>query len=78
MRVVGIAPNGVATVKIVLRYGLSATVGVMRNAYDAIVTDPVSVRFVTYGDKRPESHTIPLITFTARSALPSGNAGNLG
>jgi hypothetical protein len=68
-KVVGVVPNGVTTVDILLRHRSSMTVAVIRNAYEAVVAAPFAVRFVTsrHGDQRV---TIPLTTFSTRSRSP--------
>lgn len=68
--VVGVVPNGVATVTIVSRSGRRISVTVLRNAYEAVVADPVSVRYVMRHRGRLEEHAIPLTSFNSRSASP--------
>jgi len=62
--VTGVAPNGVATVKIVSSHGRSITVDVVRNAYEVVVRDPVAVRFTTTSHGKPTPHTVRLTTFS--------------
>jgi hypothetical protein len=64
-KIVGIAPNSVATVKILSDRGSDTTVDVIRNAYEAIVVDPVAVLFLTLGHGKVLTHTVPLTTFSA-------------
>jgi hypothetical protein len=70
-RVVGVVPNGVTTVTIVLRRRPHVSVEVIHNAYEAIVPDPIKVQFVTRRGSQLEEHVIPLITFSTRSAAPT-------
>lgn len=69
-KVVGITPNGVATVTIVLRNGRHVPVTVLQNAYEAVVAHPASVRFITRHDGKLEKHSIPLTSFYSRSPSP--------
>jgi hypothetical protein len=62
--VTGIVPNGVSTVTIVSARGQQTIADVMRNAYEAVATDPVAVRFVTTSHGKPTTHTVKLATFT--------------
>lgn len=63
--VTGVAPNGVATVKIIVSHGRSLTVDVVRNAYEAVVADPVAVRFTTTSHGKRITHTVRLATFSS-------------
>jgi hypothetical protein len=63
--VTGVAPNGVATVKIVSSRGRSTSVDVVRNAYEVAVADPVAVRFTTTSHGKPITHTVRLATFSS-------------
>jgi len=67
-KVLGIAPNDVAGVKILTRSGKSLEVAVVRNAYEAVVPQPTAVRFIFFGH-RTSSAVVPLETF--RSNRPS-------
>jgi hypothetical protein len=74
-RVVGVAPNGVASVTIVTGDGLQTAVAVTRNAYEAIVDDPVVARFVTFKDGHSHQNAIPLARMPVLSAAPKPNSG---
>jgi hypothetical protein len=62
--VTGVAPNGVATVKIISSRGRSTSVDVIRNAYEVVVADPVAVRFTTTSHGKSITHTVRLTTFS--------------
>jgi hypothetical protein len=62
--VTGVAPNGVATVKIISSRGRSTSVDVIRNAYEVVVADPIAVRFTTTSHGKPITHTVRLTTFS--------------
>jgi hypothetical protein len=62
--VTGIAPNGVATVKIIASRGRSVTVDVVRNAYEAVIADPVAVRFIATSHRKAITHAVRLTTFS--------------
>jgi hypothetical protein len=69
-RVVGIVPDGVAKVLVVLAGGATAMVPVQRNAYEVIVREPVAVRFVRRHGSRVTAHRIELSTFGGRRVAP--------
>jgi hypothetical protein len=60
MKVIGIAPDGVANVTITARHGSTTTALVQNNAYEAVVTGPVSVIFRNHHGQRMVRHVIPL------------------
>jgi hypothetical protein len=70
MRVIGIAPDGVAAVTITAKHGLATTAAVQRNAYEAMVAGPTSVVFRTRQDGRVERHVIPLGAIPANIGAP--------
>jgi len=61
-RVVGVIPTGVASVTIVSRSGQSTTVAVDRNAYETVIREPATIRFVTVGHARRIKREIPIVT----------------
>jgi hypothetical protein len=69
-RVVGVVPDGVAKVLVVLAGGATAVVPVQRNAYEVIVRGPVAVRFVRRQDSRVTAHRIELSIFGGRRVAP--------
>lgn len=69
-RVIGIVPNDVAMVTMISRHGARVSIPVIRNAYEAVVADPTSVRFITYTDGHTKTHLVPLVMFSARSPSP--------
>jgi hypothetical protein len=71
-----VAPDGVTTASVISHSGLRTTIPVERNAYEAIIADPVAVRFVGLRDRQAVTRVIPLTTFSTRSASPqSSGAG---
>jgi hypothetical protein len=70
-RVVGVVPNGTASVVIVARDRQSVSAAVERNAYEAIVQEPVAVTFTTYHGDHRDAHEVTLATFNKRNARPN-------
>lgn len=70
-RVTGVVPDGVATVNIVARHARPITSPVIRNAYEAVVSRPISVRFITRANNNAQRHSVPLVTFSATNVSPA-------
>ena len=70
-RVTGVVPDGVATVSIVARHARPTTSPVIRNAYEAVVSRPISVRFITRANNNAQRHSVPLVTFSATNVSPA-------
>lgn len=58
---IGIVPDGVFTVAVRTRKG-HVTAPVIRNGYEAIAEDPVSVTFVTRAGGKATHHVVKLAT----------------
>jgi len=70
-KVIGIVPDGTQEVYIATRGGRRLVVPVNQNAYEAIVENPVSVRFtVAVGKDKYSERVVPLATFNARNLVP--------
>lgn len=75
IQVVGIVPDGVRTVKIISHAERAPTVDVVRNAYEAVVPDPVSIRFVTATDHKQITHVIALVSYSGAALRMEGDGG---
>jgi hypothetical protein len=73
-RVVGVAPNGVSNVSIASSR-LTTIVPVVRNAYEAIIDDPVEVRFVSYDNRHPTLHVVRLAPVPVLNAASGPSTG---
>jgi hypothetical protein len=73
-KILGVAPNGVDAIDIVVSHGSSIILPVIRNAYETIAANPVAVRFIKLRDGRPITHEVPLKTFSATSPSPTAPA----
>jgi hypothetical protein len=62
-RVIGIAPDGISAVTIRCKGAVDVRVAVTRNAYEAIVSNPVAVSFLVRTNGRPRHTVIPVSTF---------------
>jgi len=60
-RVVGIVPNGVSSVTFRSRGGQRTVIPTVRNAYEAIVVEPVSLTFVARQGGKTTRHSIEII-----------------
>jgi hypothetical protein len=69
-RIVGVSPDGVATVTVLARDGPPIVAAVIRNAYDVMVNDPVAIRFVVNRESRSYTHTIRLAIVQAGGVAP--------
>jgi len=69
-RIVGVVPNDVGTVTITSRAGERTPVTVIRNAYEAILEEPVAVSFVVHRRGHPYTHAVGVRMVQARSRAP--------
>jgi hypothetical protein len=69
-RVAGLAPDGVASVRIARRRRPPAVIPVARNAYEAVVRDPVSVGFETARKAATQLRPVQLSAFDAGAGAP--------
>jgi hypothetical protein len=69
-QVVGVVPNGITTVRIVLQPGREMSVPVIQNAYEALATDPRDVQFTIGEGDRQRVRIVPVRTFEAQNSSP--------
>lgn len=74
-QVFGIVPDGVTSVKIVVREGHAVRIGVLRNAYSAIVLQPVKVEFLTIRNHHTMTEAVPLSVSAIRNTAPLHQSG---
>jgi hypothetical protein len=70
-RVDGIVPDGVRYVTIRFAGTASKVVEVVRNAYEAIVTNPRSVSFAAERGGRQHRYTVPLLSVAGGASTPN-------
>lgn len=78
-RITGAIPDGAANVSVVFQHAPPIMIQVQRNAYEAVATDPMGIRFSIREDGHMRLHTVPLAIFSAanRSPAPSSATNSL-
>jgi hypothetical protein len=69
-RIVGVVPNDVGTVTITSRAGVRTAATVIRNAYEAVIQEPVAISFVVHRHGRLYTHVVGVRVVHARSRSP--------
>lgn len=74
-RVVGVVPNGVATVTIDRRHAPPISLPVVRNGYETMITHPVRLQFVAREGARARHHNVDLAGASGGKGNPPRRAG---